>query len=223
MFNYKEFISQFSEYERKIAPQNLYYEGDISLLTESVKVAVVGSRKPTKEGIIRAKTITKALVQQGITVVSGLAEGIDTIAHETAIANGGRTITCLGTPLNVTYPKSNTDLLLKIKKEHLAISQFPSGYPLMRQNFPQRNKTMALFSDATIIVEASENSGTRHQGWEALKLGRILFIMQNVAENDSLIWPKEMMKYGAQILKKDDLVEVLSEIPGFISSLSVEL
>jgi DNA processing protein len=167
------------------------------------------------EGVSRAKAFAQALVSHNITVVSGLAEGVDTVAHETAIASGGRTIAVLGTPLDKTYPTKNKALLETIKRDHLAISQFPEGYPYQKQNFPRRNRTMALISDATVIVEAGESSGTRHQGWEALRLGRLVFIMQNVAENPDLTWPAEMISYGAQVLTRQDLPEILNDIPNF--------
>lgn len=95
-------------------------------------------------------------------------------------------------------------------EKHLAVSQFPSGHPSARPNFPRRNRTMALLTDATVIVEASESSGSLSQGWEALRLGRRLFIMRAVVEDGTLFWPREMMKYGADILTEmDDLLEAL--------------
>lgn len=212
---YQKYFSNLSDLEQKNAPQELYWEGDLSLLTKGTRVSVVGSRKATPNGIRRAQIFTEALVRHGITVVSGLAEGIDTVAHETAIKNGGKTITVLGTPLNKAYPAKNKALLERIKKDHLAISQFSEGYPFRKSNFPMRNRTMALISDATVIIEASENSGTRHQGWEALRLGRLVFILQNVAENKTLTWPKEMIGYGAQVLTREALPEVLDDIPNF--------
>ena len=164
-------------------------EGNKALLTEGIRVAVVGSRKVSDAGIRRAQAFTEALVRHDVTVVGGLAEGVDTAAHETAISRGGKTIAVLGTPLNKAYPAKNKELLETIKRDHLAVSQFPEGYPYQKQNFPQRNRTMALISDATVIVEAGEKSGTRHQGWEALRLGRLVFIMHNVAEDPKLTWP----------------------------------
>lgn len=159
--------------------------------------------------------MAEALVRHGITVVSGLAEGIDAVAHETAIAAGGRTIAVLGTSLDEAYPAANSDLLERIKREHLAVSQFPAGYGFKRENFPRRNRTMALISDATVIVEAGAKSGTRHQGWEALRLGRLVFIMENVAANEALSWPRELIGYGAQVLRREDLPEILYDIPNF--------
>lgn len=215
-FRTQDLIRPLNDFENKHAPEMLFLEGDRSLLVEGLRVSVVGSRKPSEDGIRRARAFTAALVRNNIIVVSGLAEGIDTIAHETAIREGGKTIAVLGTPLSQANPTSNRNLLNTIKRGHLAISQFPEGYPSKRENFPRRNRTMALISDATVIIEASETSGTRSQGWEALRLGRLLFLMRNVAESPGLTWPKEMIAYGAQVLSSsDELDEVLQDIPRF--------
>lgn len=213
-----EILGPLSAYERKHAPETLFLAGDRTLLTEGRRISVVGSRNASREGIARAKYFTEALVRYGYVVVSGLAEGIDTVAHETAIAAGGKTIAVLGTPLDKAYPARNAKLLETIKREHLAISQFPEGHPYKKENFPQRNRTMALISDATVIVEANEKSGTRHQGWEALRLGRLVFLMQNVADDPGLSWPQEMIRYGAQVLMRESLEDVLQDVPNFTAS-----
>lgn len=213
-WDYQKYLDNLSESERKHAPKELFWEGDISLLTKGIKVSVVGSRSASENGLARAEIFTKVLVDRDITVVSGLAAGIDTIAHRTAIDQGGKTIAVLGTPLSQAYPRSNAGLLDEIKKDHLAISQFLKPH---NSNFPVRNKTMALISDATVIIEASEKSGTQHQGWEALRLGRLLFIMQNVAEDPALTWPKKMIGYGAQILTRENMNDILDLIPHFTS------
>jgi len=214
--NLSELLGYLTPIEEKNAPEKIFYEGDIELLTKGSKVAVVGSRKVSENGVIRTQALVKRLVEKNVTVVSGLAQGVDTVAHKTAIAMGGKTISVLGIPIDEAYPKENTTLLNTIKSEHLAISQFPVGYPFLRKNFPERNRTMALITDATIIVEASEKSGTRHQGWEALRLGRLVYIMQNVMDDKSLTWPKEMEKYGAQVLTRENLEQVLENMPSFI-------
>lgn len=214
-YNLNDLIGPLNDFERKNAPEGIYLAGDKSLLTEGTRVSVVGSRKVTEGGARRAKVFVEALVRHNIVVVSGLAEGVDTIAHETAIKAGGKTIAVLGTPLSKAYPAKNKALLETIKRDHLAISQFPEGYPAQKQNFPQRNRTMALISDATVIVEAGEKSGTRHQGWEALRLGRLVFIMENVAQNPALSWPREMIDYGAQVLTRKDFPDMLYDIPSF--------
>ena len=212
-----EILGSLSDFEQKHAPEQLYMEGNRSLLTDGSRISVVGSRKVTEDGIERTKSFVRALVKDDFVVVSGLAEGVDTVAHTTAIHSGGKTIAVLGTGLERAYPPKNTALLEDIKKNHLAISQFREGTPPRRANFPQRNRTMALISDATVIVEAGQNSGTRHQGWEALRLGRLVFIMKNVADNPNLTWPKEMIGYGAQVLTREDMPEILYDIPSFTS------
>jgi len=214
---YKDYYSSLTEFERENAPDDLYYEGDFSLLNNGRRIAIVGSRKASQNGLMRAKIISEYLVKNDFVVVSGLAKGIDTMAHKTAINESGKTIAVLGTPLSKAYPKENKDLLNIIKSNHLAISQFAEGESFGRGSFPARNKTMALVCDATIIIEAGEKSGTRHQGWEALRLNRSLFIMENVVKNDDLSWPKEMIKYGAQSLSRDNMEFLIGEIPSYTS------
>jgi DNA processing protein len=173
-------------------------------------VSVIGTREVSPVGLRRTQDLARLLVARGIAVVSGLARGVDTCAHRTAIEAGGRTIAVIGTPLDHFYPPENEELQRKIMAEHLAISQFPAGYPAERKNFAIRNRTMALVSHATVIVEAGEGSGTLHQGWEALRLGRPLFLLESLAKRADLKWPREMLGYGAQVLTKGN-VDVLSE------------
>jgi len=199
--------------ERKNAPEHLYVAGDVELLRRGTRVSIVGSRKASREGLARARAFAKALVERGIIVVSGLAEGIDSAAHEAALAAGGHTAAVIGTPLDQAYPAKNRELQERLMREQLVVSQFPSGYPVRAKNFPMRNRTMALLTDATVIVEAGEKSGTLHQGWEALRLGRLLFLMESVAIDASLSWPKEMIRYGAQVLSRENLEAVLDEMP----------
>jgi DNA processing protein len=211
----EEILGPLNEVERKNAPARLYLAGDTELLRHGTRVSMVGSRKPSREGVRRARALAKALVERGITVVSGLAEGIDTAAHEAALAAGGHTIAVIGTPLDKVYPAKNRALQEQLIREQLVVSQFPQGYPSQPKNFPMRNRTMALLTDATVIVEAGEKSGTLHQGWEALRLGRLLFLMENVAANAKLSWAREMIRYGAQVLSRENLEVVLDEMPEF--------
>lgn len=208
-----ENIGELTDAEIKNAPGNLYFQGNLHLLSQGKRVSVVGSRKATSAGMKRARILTEFLVKNDIVVVSGLAEGIDTIAHQAAIVNGGKTIAVLGTPLNKIYPKSNTALLEIIKKNHLALSQFSENDSFQKKNFPIRNRTMALISDATIIIEATENSGTRHQGWEALRLGRVVYLLENILNNKSVTWAREMLNYGAQVLTRSNVEELILDIP----------
>jgi DNA processing protein len=209
----EQLLGPLNEVESKHAPSELFLAGDRTLLEQGVRVAIIGSRKATETGLNRARILALSLVQEGITVVSGLAEGIDTAAHSTAIDAGGRTVAVLGTPLEAYFPSGNRSLQERIMAEHLAVSQFAPGTKAHRSHFPRRNRTMALLSDATVIVEAAERSGTVHQGWEALRLGRLLFLMESLATRTDLTWPAQLIHYGAQVLTRENLPEVLAHIP----------
>lgn len=218
-----ELLGPLNEVEQKNAPARLFIVGNGRLFEAGPRVSVVGSRKASAEGLARTRSLTKALVKRGIVVVSGLAEGVDTAAHETALAEGGHTMAVIGTPLDKAYPAKNRALQDRLMREELVISQFPSGYPSQPKNFPIRNRTMALISEATVIVEAGEKSGTLHQGWEALRLGRLLFLMESVATDPAIAWPKEMIRYGAQVLSRENLEVVLDEMPEFTRAEPVAL
>ena len=196
--------------ETKNAPKQLYVEGSMGVPLPTPRVSVVGTRKPTKEGMEEARAVTEMLVNEDVTVVSGLAAGIDAVAHRTAIDAGGRTVAVLGTPLDRTYPASNRDLQNEVAANHLAVSQFPLGRQITKGNFVMRNRTMALISNASVIVEAGDGSGTLHQGWETLRLGRPLFVCHTAARARHG-WFKEMEQYGAIIL--EDHRDILDHVP----------
>lgn len=193
----------------KYAPETLFLQGDPGLLRSGLRVCIIGTRTPTSQGIRNAEAFAEYLVQNRVTVVSGLALGIDTVAHRTAIKHGGRTIAVLGTPLDKVSPLRNTALQQEIGAHHLLVSQFPPGCPVYPSNFPRRNRTMALLSNATIIIQAGPTSGTKHQGYEALRLGRPLFILNNVIEG-GVTWAEKMLDYGAVVVEQPtDLDEAL--------------
>ena len=217
-----QLLGQLNDVERKNAPESLYLAGDSELLRAGRRVSVVGTRRVSDAGLKRVRSLVKELVRRNIIVVSGLAAGVDTAAHAAAIEFGGRTVAVLGTPLDAFYPATNKALQLQIMSDHAAVSQFPSGYPSVPGNFPMRNRTMALLTDATVIVEAGETSGTRHQGWEALRLGRDVFIMQSVAIDPRLSWPSEMIAYGAQSLTRESLDATFDNLPAYTDRVDVE-
>jgi DNA processing protein len=208
-----QLLGVLNDVEQKYAPDTLYTAGDIGILRSGPRVSVVGSRKASEDGLKRARTLTKALVKRQAVVVSGLAEGIDTVAHQTAIESDGKTVAVLGTPLDQVFPVKNRALQERLMRDFLVVSQFRSGHPTTPKSFPIRNRTMALLSDATVIVEAGEKSGTIHQGWEALRLGRPLFLMLSIVENSKLTWPAEMIRYGAHVLERDVLGDFLALLP----------
>lgn len=193
----------------------LYYQGFWEL-SESRSVAVVGSRKPSDDGLVRARRLVRELVGRDFTVVSGLAAGIDREAHTTAIAEGGKTIAVLGTPLGVNYPSENKDLQTQISENFLVISQVPvlrysvQHPPQNKFFFPARNVTMSALTEATIIVEASDTSGTLTQARAALQQGRKLFILDSCFTRKDISWPATYEKRGAiRVTKPSDIWDAL--------------
>ncbi len=194
----------------------IYYQGWWDLVN-SRSVAVVGTRKPTADGLKRTRQLVRKLVEDGFTVVSGLAAGVDTAVHETAIAAGGRTIAVIGTPLSHSYPRDNAELQRRIASEFLVISQVPlqryenQDFRRNRLFFPERNVTMSALTEATIIVEAGETSGTLIQARAALQQGRKLFILDSCFHNKNLTWPKRFAERGAiRVVDYDDIRTGLS-------------
>ena len=195
----------------------LYYQGWWDLVNSPRSIAIVGTRSPTEEGVRRTRRLVRALLDDDFTIVSGLAKGIDAAAHETTIREGGRTIAVLGTPISHSYPKENAALQREIARNHLLISQVPVkryGYSMNpsahRHFFPARNITMSALTDATVIVEAGETSGTLVQARAALKQQRKLFILDSCFENPKLVWPHTFAEKGAiRVRDYDDIREHL--------------
>jgi DNA processing protein len=189
----------------------LYYRGAWEL-AETRSVAVVGSRKASPAGIRRAAQLARDLVRHNFTVVSGLAEGVDSAAHRAALEHGGHTIAVVGTPLGHIYPKANGDLQEQIASAHLLISQVPllryeqQRVPQNRLFFPERNITMSALTEATIIVEAGETSGTLIQARAAMQQGRKLFILDSCFQRTDISWPHRYLEEGAiRVRASDDI------------------
>lgn len=192
-----------------------YYRGDLGLL-EANCVSIVGTRKISDEGIKRTRKLTSILVKDGYTIVSGLAKGVDTVALSTAIECSGRVIGVIGTPINEYYPKENKSLQDNIAKGHLLISQVPffkyskQPFKTKRFYFPARNITMAAISKATIIVEASDTSGTLVQARACIDQGKKLFILNSCFENKWITWPKTYEARGAiRVHSAEDILKHL--------------
>lgn len=199
----------------------LYYQGCWDL-AETRSIAVVGTRKPSDGGRARAVTLTRALARDGFTIISGLATGIDTVVHTTALRSGAPTIAVIGTPLSEHYPLDNAELQRLIARDHLLISQVPvcryanQTYHLNRRFFPERNITMSALSEATVIVEASDTSGTLTQARAALKQKRKLFILESCFHVPGLKWPWLYQQRGA-IRVKDygEIQQHLGQVPRY--------
>lgn len=183
----------------------LYYKGNLNLL-KTICVSVVGSRHVSPKGKIRTEKLVKEL-DSNVTIVSGLAKGVDTAALTTAINLGKNVIGVIGTPIDHYYPKENKELQDEIATNHLLISQVPlykydkQSFVTKRLYFPERNVVMAAISNATIIVEASETSGTHSQAKACFDLGKKLFILNSCFENRDITWPAKYLEKGAVRVK----------------------
>jgi DNA processing protein len=195
--------------ELTMLPAPMFLRGDIGLLRGSRRVSVVGSRDVSPNGIRRARRLARELAASKIIVVSGLAEGVDTAAHQAAIDHGGRTIAVIGTPIDVAYPRSNAQLQRRIGEAHLLVSQFGPGSKTTPANFVARNRTMALLSHASVVVECNDRSGTLSHASAALRLGHPVFLLRSAAENPDVAWPSRLIAEGAIVL---DSVEQLLRI-----------
>jgi DNA processing protein len=198
--------------EAKYPIELFYYKGEIALL-ETRCISVVGSRKCSQDGERRTRKLVTELVRHGITIVSGLALGVDTIALSTALSEKGRVVGVIGTPIDEYYPRENKPLQDVIAKEHLLISQVPfyryatEPFQSKRNYFPQRNETMSALSEATIIVEASDTSGTLTQARACLAQKRKLFILNSAFERKDIKWPTKFLERGA--VRVRDMEDIL--------------
>lgn len=196
-----------NDIEEKYAPERLYVRGPTPMPLDGPCVSIVGTRHPSEKGVAAARDLARSLAENGVAVVSGLAAGIDAVAHRASMERG-RTVAVLGTPLDRVYPAQNRQLQDAIMEKHLAVSQFEPASAIRRGNFVMRNRTMALISHATVIVEAGAKSGTEHQGWEAVRLNRPLFIGDEVADEP---WVEKLCQYGA--VRSGSLDNILDSIP----------
>ena len=193
----------------------LYFQGDWDL-TSTRCIAIVGTRNPSQDGTRRAAKLARKFVESDFTVVSGLAAGIDSVSHRTAIERNGRTIAVLGTPITKSYPKENAELQRQIADQHLVVSQVPivrysrQTWHGNRYFFPERNITMSALTQATVIVEAGNTSGTLVQARHALRQGRKLFILDSCFRNPELTWPEKMLAKGA--IRVSDLDEIMGHL-----------
>jgi DNA processing protein len=154
------------------------------LAADQRAVAVVGTRLATPRGLRVAKAISRNLAEAGVTVVSGLAAGIDTAAHLAALEAGGRTVAVIGTGINRSYPAANADLQHRIAADGLVLSQFwPDASPT-KTSFPMRNAVMSGYAAATVVVEAAYRSGARMQARLALEHGRPVVLPRELFAHD---------------------------------------
>jgi DNA processing protein len=171
------------------APPVLFAHG--TLVADDTAVSVVGSRKAADRSLDIAAQVARGLVSQGVTVIAGLAVGIDTAAHRAALAMDGRTVAVIGTGINKAYPAENRYLHEEIASRGLLLSQFWPDAPPQRHNFLMRNATMSGYGLATVVVEAGEHSGARAQARMAIEHGRPVILTDLVVEQND--WAKALV------------------------------
>lgn len=191
-------------------PTVLYYKGDEEILNTK-SIAVVGTRKITGYGKVVTEQFTKRLANASLTIVSGLARGVDSIAHKTTLTEGGKTIAVLGGGLNKIFPPENRNLAEDIiQKGGILISEFPPDHPSLPGNFPSRNRIISGLSVATLVTEAASDSGSLITARLAIEQGREVFAIPGPITSDLSYGPIDLIKEGARAVY--DPQEILDEL-----------
>ncbi len=195
--------------EIKSAPYILFCRGNIELFSKSLKLAVVGTRKPTNYGLIVTEKITRDLVNEGFVIVSGMAMGIDAVAHKTALDNSGSTIAVLGCGVDICYPAINRKIYDSICKRGIVISEFPPGKRTSRRVFPSRNRIVAGLSLGVLITEGSAKSGALITASYAAEFGRDVFVVPGPITSEMSSATTFLLKQGAKVVSSVE--DVLDE------------
>lgn len=228
--NFKNTSQQIKEYEKNdikvitIFDQNypsllkeiyqppwvLFVKGDLSLLEKKPKLAVVGSRQATQYGKNAIRLMFPPLVEKGVVIVSGLANGIDTLAHEYAMKNGGKTIAVIAGGVYHIYPKENAELAKEMMKSQLVISEYPPDTKPLRWHFPARNRIISGLSNGTFIIEAKRKSGSLITANYAVNEGREVFSLPGSIFNQNSLGTNDLIKQGAKlVMSSEDILEEL--------------
>jgi len=194
-------------------PPVLYMRGTLRY-EDGLAVAVVGSRRPSPYGQLAAQRLSAELAQYGLTVVSGLARGIDSLAHRGALQAGGRTIAVLGSGINVVYPPEHRRLYDAISAQGAVVSEFPCDTKPDRWNFPRRNRIISGLALGTLVVEASDHSGSLHTARHALEQGREVFAVPGRIDVPSSRGTNDLIKRGAKLVAGID--DILEELPAAV-------
>ena len=191
-------------------PIALYVRGDLKRACARPCLAVVGSRRCSTYGINAAQSLSRDLAENSLTIVSGMARGIDAAAHRGALEAGGLTISVVGTGLETTYPKEHKKLEEEIAASGAVISEFPLGTPPLPQNFPYRNRILSGLGFGVLIVEAAEHSGSLITARLAYEQGREVFAVPGNITSQTSFGPNFLIKDGAKLVQHwRDVVEEL--------------
>nr|WP_255723338.1 DNA-processing protein DprA [Sporosarcina sp. ACRSL] len=179
-------------------PTVLYVKGDRAILDAQMKVAIIGSRKATDYSRKTLSFIVPPLVDNGAVIVSGLAKGADTMAHESAIRFGGKTIAVLGHGLFHLYPSENKGLAGKIAEKHLLLTEYPPYMRPAKWTFPMRNRIISGLSESVIITESEEKSGTMSTVDHALEHGKAIYAVPGPITSSLSLGPNKLIEQGAK-------------------------
>lgn len=191
-------------------PIVLFARGSVELLN-SLNLGIVGTRRPTPYGLAVTERLSGDLARAGLTIVSGMARGVDTAAHRGALAAGGNTIAVLGCGVDVVYPSENRRLAADIAAKGLIISEFPMGAPAYPQNFPIRNRIISGLSLGVLITEGAQYSGSSITARLALDQGREVFAVPGSIISKMSWGPNLLIKQGAKLVQ--DWNDVVVELP----------
>ena len=197
----------------QIPPTELYAIGDASALT-GPRVSIVGTRDSTAYGERITRTLTRTLVRSGVTVISGMARGIDGAAHRTALEQGGNTVAVLGTGIDVPYPVGHRQLHRAIAERGLVVSENPPGMRAHQGAFPKRNRIIAALAPVTIVIEAGFRSGALNTASQALELGRIVAAVPGPIDSEQSRGSNQLLRDGAVLIAAaDDALALLGISP----------
>ncbi len=184
-------------------------------------VAVVGTRRASERGLEQASTLARELAQRDVTVLSGLALGIDGTAHEAALEAGGRTVAVMGTGITRIYPKAHEELARRIVGQGALVSQFWPDSPPTKISFPMRNAVMSGMAIGTVVIEAASKSGAKMQARLALEHGKLLFLVKDLVMQED--WARRYAEHPATTVVEDveDVLDVLSAMAQPVEQLTL--
>ncbi len=189
------------------APLVLFYKGDLSLLASPDKIGIVGSRNPDRDGIKICDEICGTVAENGVVVISGLAQGLDSIAHRAALNAGGKTVAFIGTALDKAYPASHRNLQNEICEKGCVISEYWAGAPTPSATFLERNRLIAAASDAVCVMQAKEKSGSLSTAKRAVEYSKQLFAIPGNITNPLYDGTNRLIQDGAYpVLGANDIL-----------------
>lgn len=194
-------------------PFVIYAKGNLNLLKEAKSISVIGTRNPTINGRYKVNYFVAPLVKENWIIVSGMARGIDSFAHQKTLELKGWTISVLGSGFNHIYPKENIKLFNKIKNHGLVISEYPPNIKAQRHHFPERNRIISGLTKGTIVIESGEKSGTLITVDQALDQGREVYVVPGELLEKQTLGNNKLIQQGAKlILNTNDIIEDFNQI-----------